>query len=378
MLLFVVTGCNRADATPHDGDDDNRVGVEGSRLVLAASDPKVAMLASTAAVKAAQDSFRLSGRLVWNEDVTVRVFSPLGGRVVRVFANVGQRVRTGDTLALIASPDFGQAQADERRARTDFAIAERTAARTLDLFQHGVAAQKDVQAADADVARARTEQDRASARLSMYGADSSTVGAEFPLRAPLSGIVVDRTITPGQEVRPDQMLASAPQLFAPLFVVTDPTRLWAVLDLAERDLPSVREGSPVELRASAWPDRTFAGRIVSIGGAVDPVSRTVKVRCSVANNDGVLKAEMLASARLQSSTTTSGVAVPATAVLLNGEEHVVFVDEGHGRLRRSAVRVGIPRDGMVPVLSGIAEGEHVVTNDVILFEQLFQHSRSRS
>ena len=306
----------------------------------------------------------------------MRVFSPLAGRVVRVVADIGRRVRTGDTLALIASPDFGQAQADARRAATDLAFAERNAARTRDLWHHGVAAQKDVEAAEADVARARSEKERSHARLATYGVDSSTTGQIFPLRAPLGGIVVDRMVTPGQEVRPDQMLANAPQLFAPLFVITDPARLWVVLDAPERDVPLIGSASPLEVRANTWPDQVFDGRINTIAGAVDLSSRTVKVRGTVANTHGLLKAEMLVTVRLPSTAMAVGVTVPTVAVLLQGSDHVVYVDEGHGHLRRSPVRVGVAHDGIVPVLSGLAAGERVVTNGALLFEQLFQQSRS--
>src|SRR5205807_6675935 len=118
----------------------------------------------------------------------------------------------------------GQAQADARRAATDLALAERTLARQVDLLQHGVVARKEVEQAEADVARARADHQRAKVRLELYGGDTALVDQLLPLETPLGGRIVDRSITPGQEVRPDQMLANAPQLVAPLFVVTDPSR----------------------------------------------------------------------------------------------------------------------------------------------------------
>jgi cobalt-zinc-cadmium efflux system membrane fusion protein len=377
LALSAAAGCSKNAAANTAAADAGAPRVEGDRLILRPNDPQLAGLTTATVVEGAADSLRLPGRLVWNEDVTVRVFSPFAGRVARVIGDVGRRVRQQDTLALIVSPDYGQAQADARRAATDFAFAQRTAARVRDLFQHGVAAQKDVEAADADLERTRSELRRARSRLASYGADSTAGDQLFALRAPLGGRIVERSITPGQEVRPDQMLANAPQLFAPLFVVTDPSQLWVILDVPERELPVLSAGAALAVHANAWPGRTFPGRLTLVGGAVDPASRTLKVRGTVDNAQGTLKSEMLVTVTLP-SLGASGMAVPASAVVLQGANHVVYVDEGGGRLRRAAVTVGAERQGSVAVLSGLAAGERVVTNGALLVEQLFQESKTHS
>ncbi len=326
----------------------------------------------TAAVETAgTGSARLTGRLTWNEDVTVRVFSPFAGRVLRVVADAGRTVRAGDTLAVIASPDFGQAQADARRAATDLSLADRTLARTRDLFAHGVVAEKDVQAAEADDARARAEAQRSAARLALYGGDSAAVDQSLVLRAPLGGVVVERNITPGQEVRPDQMLANAPQLFAPLFVVTDPSRLWVQLDLPESELADVRNGAALALRAQPWPNRTFRGTVTLVGSAVDPTSRTIKVRGVVDNPGRDLKAEMLVTVDVAQSA-RSGVRVPASAVMLKDDAHIVYVVERPGRFRRTTVSVDGGEGSTVFVVNGLRAGDVVVTDGSLLLEQLYQ------
>ena len=193
----------------------------------------------------------------------------------------------------------------------------------------------------------------------------------FPLKTPLGGVVVERNLSPGQEVRPDQMLANAPSLFAPLFVVSDPAQLWVELDLAERDVSAVKPRAGLTVRASAWPDHVFRGRVVLVSSAVDPSTRTVKVRGAVANPQRLLKAEMLVTADA-SGAQPHGPVVPASAVLLQGDTHVVFVEESPGRYRRAEVRVGTEWDGVVPVEAGLQAGERVVTAGSLLLEQLFQ------
>lgn len=369
-LVALLVGCRRTSGSEA-GESPPAARAEGQRLILDSASPQLAALATAPVTEAAPLAVRMTGRLVWNEDVTVRIFSPFAGRVLGVQLDVGRRVAPGDVLATIAAPDFGQAQADARRAAADLALAERTLTRLRDLLQHGVVAQKDVDAADADLSRARAEQQRATARLQLYGGDSTSVTQVFPLKTPLGGTVVERNINPGQEVRPDQMLANAPQLFAPLFVVTDPTRLWIQLDLSERDVSELRPGAPLDVRAQAWPDRSLRGTVVLVSGAVDPVTRTVKVRGAIENPGGQLKAEMLATATTIGAR-RAGIEVPTAAVLLEGDAHVVFVEEARGRYRRCQVQVGTEQNGFVPVTGDLRPGQQVVTGGSLLLEQLFQ------
>src|SRR5207302_112356 len=128
---------------------------------------------------------------------------------------VGAAVRAGQPLAEMASPDFGQAQADARKAQADLALATKSLERAHDLNSHGVLSTKDLQQAQADHAKARAEADRAHERLRVYGqsADAGT----FTLKSPISGTVVERNLNPGQELRSDT--SGAP----PLFVISDPT-----------------------------------------------------------------------------------------------------------------------------------------------------------
>jgi cobalt-zinc-cadmium efflux system membrane fusion protein len=378
VALVAGGGCSREAAAKPGDAEVAPPKVNGSQLVIDPKDPQLASLKTAPVAGGGTDSIALHGRLAWNEDATVRVFSPFAGRVTRVAGAVGSVVRDGDTLAVIASADYGQAQADVRRAMADFSLAEHTAARTRDLFQHDVAAQKDVEQADADLARARAELRRAQARLALYGGDSADIDQSFVLRAPIGGVIVDRSVAAGQEVRPDQMLANAPQLFAPLFTVTNPAKLWVILDVPERDLQSVGADASISIQPNAWPGRSFAGRLTLVGDAVDPVTRTVKLRGNVDNPGGVLKAEMLVTVMLPARAASSGLTVPTGAVLLEGADHVAYVDEGGGRFRRAIVTVGAEHNGTIPVTRGLGAGERVVIAGVPLVEQLYQDSKAHT
>ena len=345
--------------------------VEGDHVVIAEGSPQLAALSLDEARPRSTPVRQYTGRLAWNYDVTVRVYSPVAGRVRDVKVNVGERVTGGQTLASISSPDFGQAQADARAADGQLRLAERTLARQRDLFAHGAAARKDVDAAEADYARAVAEQQRTQAHLRLFGARDTTVDQLLPLRSPVAGMIAERAVSPGQEVRPDQILASEAQVLRPLFVVTDPTRLWVWLDVAEVDLAQLQPGESISLRARAYPDRRFDGVIDLVGASLDPATRTVRVRGSVANPEGLLKSEMYITADVTDGRgTPPGVELPSKALFLEGEQRFVFVEEAPGRFRRQPVTVGPERGGRSAVLEGVKAGQRVVTEGNLLLEQL--------
>ncbi len=136
-------------------------------------------------------------------------------------------------MAEIDSPDFAQALANARTAVGNLAAADKAYSRSKELLAHGAAAAKDVEAAEAAYVAARAERDRAEAVLANYGGSDKSTNAVYILRSPIAGVLVDKNINPGQELRADLMLANAPTLFAPSFIVSDPTKLWLQLDVAE-------------------------------------------------------------------------------------------------------------------------------------------------
>ena len=156
---------------------------------------------------------------------------------------------------MIASPDFGQAQADARRSATDLALAERNATRLRELAEHDAAAAKEVQAAEADWPGRRRRPPAPAPGWPCSGRgwfDQQCLYAAVPV----AGTVVERGVSPGQEVRPDQMLAEW-NVSPPLFVVTDPSRLWLLLDITENEAAGIAVGQRLQLRVPSHPDRTF-------------------------------------------------------------------------------------------------------------------------
>ncbi len=370
FLNFLVTagllcGCHK----PPPAEDATDVRVEGNAVVIRPGSPPAGCISVATCAPPSQTILSFNGRLVWDENVTTRLFTPFAGRVIRIMGEVGQLVETGGPLVLIASADFGQAQADACRAATDMVLADRTLTRLRDLFEHGAVPLKDVQSAEADFERARLEKERTAGRLALYGAATNGVDQAYMLRSPIGGVVVEKNISPGAELRSDQMLANTPQLASPLFVITDPERLWVLVDLPERDQARVSRGQKFSVKSASLPNQTFVGSVDLLGDGLDPTTRTVRARGSVANPGRLLKAEMFVKVEVPVAP-EAGVVVPPRAVFLRGDQHCVMVEDSPGRYTRREVTLGAEHRGQMLIASGLEAGQRVVTDGAILLEQL--------
>jgi cobalt-zinc-cadmium efflux system membrane fusion protein len=366
MVIFsaAFTGCARAGAA-----DGNRpYEVVGDRLTL--NDPAQLASLTIEPVEIRQGSFiQMTGRLMWNDDVTARVFAPLAGRVREIFVDIGKPVAKGQALALIDSPDFGQAKADARKAESDFVQTDRALSRMRDLFDHGAAAKKDVEGAEADFGRARAEKERALTRLANVGSIGAETAGAFTLRSPVAGVVVERNLSIGREVRPDELISAMP----PMFVVTDPTKLWLQMDVAEKDLSSLHPGQIFKVYTQAYPTDLFPGTLNVITDALDPSTRTVKARGSVDNPTRALKAEMYVTVDVEKSAAPE-MAISKRAVFVKEGKYFVFVDEGKGRFARHEVQIAGEHAGKINVTGGLMAGHRLVTDGSLLLQQLLEYA----
>jgi cobalt-zinc-cadmium efflux system membrane fusion protein len=369
MLATLVAGCHREANTSQPGEPK----VTGETISFPAGSPQLASLTVQTVEPRKLAVEHLTGRLYWRDDATVRIFTPVAGRVQSVLADLGQPVTAGTPLAEIDSPDFGQALANARTAAGNLAAAEKAFTRARELFAHGAAAQQDVESAQAAYTAATAERDRAEATLANYGGSDTGTNEVYLLRSPLAGVLVEKNINPGQELRADQMLANAPNLFAPLFVVSDPAKLWLQLDVSESGLPSLRAGQQLRIFSQAYREKVFDGTVDNIGDELDPATRTVKVRGVVNNPDKLLKAEMYVAVDVVQAAdklADAGVEIPASAVFMMDNQYYLFIETAPEQFRRQPVKVGTEQDGKIPVFEGIIAGQKVVTEGTLLLQSI--------
>jgi membrane fusion protein, heavy metal efflux system len=331
--------------------------IQNKQLRYPAGHPQLPLLVSTAATKAQSIQIDLPAKLVWNEEKTQRVYPAFAGRVTRISADVGQTVKAGQVLAELASPEFGAAQADTSRAQADATLAKLALQRQRELFEAGVVARKDLEQAEAEAARSQAEVARAQARTSLYGSGTG-VNMQLGLRSDMAGVVVERNLNPGQEVRPDGAAT-------PLFVVSDPSVLWVSIDAQEGDLKDLRPGAKVSLNVANGPEQSMTATISAVTDQIDPSTRTIKIRATVANPQRWLKNEMLAKVRYQRQVGNS-IEVPASAVFLRGNQHYVFVQSQAGVFEPRDVRVAYEGAQRVLLSEGLQEGEQVVSQNGLL------------
>jgi len=276
------------------------------------------------------------------------------GRIATLRANLGARVSRGQTLAVLESAEVGQIRADERQGEELTRIARENYAREQRLADQGISSRKELLVAEAELRRSEAALRSAQEKLRVLGASGHGTGGQFVITSPFSGIVVARNASLSEVTAPNDTL----------FTVADLSGVWIELDVFERDLPRVRVGQPVVVAVTAYPDRTFPGRIVYVGDVLDPEKRTVRARVEIPNPDRALKPGMFARATIQiGGGGAPAVAVPRDAVQALDDKQVVFVPGTRpGEFRAVPVEVGDAVEGnRVIIRSGLQAGARLVT-----------------
>ncbi|MDV6345320.1 efflux RND transporter periplasmic adaptor subunit [Nitrosomonas sp. Is37] len=318
---------------------------------------------------------QVTGKITYDETRTVRVSSPIAGRVVGTIAEVGSHVRIGDILTELDSPELGQAQAAYAEALADLNLANHTFQRMRLLYDNDVAPRKQLEQAEDDLIRARSEAERARLRLANLGIrDNPRMDNRFVLHAPLSGVITERNINPGMEIKPD--------LSEPLFVISDLSRLWVQIDIFEKDIGLIHTGAKVVLNVQAFPSEDFTAIVDYVGQIVYETTRTVKVRCTLSNTDGRLLPFMFASVKVESDPTDLAIVVPLTALFTENESEWVYVNIGNYHYQKRLVKTGLRLKEKVVIHEGLKPGERLVTDGALLLraeqetEQLKEETRN--
>ena len=313
-----------------------------------------------------------TGQVQFNEEELARVTAPVTGRVVEVLARPGEAAEVGRRLLVIDSPDLGAAKADYAKAVADVERARHAIDLARDLFEMKAISEREVRAAESDYRKAMAERERAASRLGTLGVPESQLQAIASradaitlvvVRAPRSGTIVERNISPGQVVSYGQ--SDTP---LNLFVIADLNRMWVLADVYEPDVPSVRRGQPVSVTQPCCPGERYPGRVDNIADAIDKDSRTLKVRAVVPNRDRNLKAEMFVKVAIDTSSSRV-LTLPAEAVQRREGVASVLLETGPHAYERRLIKTGAEFDGLVEVLDGIAPTDRVVATGGILLRQ---------
>lgn len=323
-------------------------------------------------------AFVAPARAAFNTDAMAHVGSAVTGRASRLNVKLGDPVKAGEVLVIVDSPELGEAQSDFllKRTRVDTARPAVELARSayerakllLDQSQ-GIALSEvqrretDLRTAEGELRAAEAAATAAENKLHLFGMTHPDVTAlartgeivpQYRVLAPIDGQVVEREVTLGELVRPDREA---------LLIIADLSTVWVIADVPEARMGDVAPGSPARVKVAALRDRTLEGKVTYVAPALDPNTRSAKVRIEVHDHAGVLRPGMFAQATILPATTNDAVpAIPEEAVqtIEGGPAVFVPVDGEPNTFAKRPVRIGPPTGGMVQVLEGLRAGQPVV------------------
>lgn len=325
-----------------------------------------------------------------DDDTTTPIYSPYSGRVTRLVARLGDRVAKGAPLMTVDSTEAVQARNDLVAAEDALSssqaqqkVAADNEARQHELFLGQGAALKDWQQAQSDLATANGTLKTAEAALLAQknrmrildlndsaittlerNRDHTSISPQATVAAPISGTVIQRQVGLGQYI---QSGASNP-----VYSIGDPSTLWVLGNVRESDAPLMRVGEPVDIRVIALPGTVFAAKLTWVGPTIDSSTHRLAVRAEISNPGGTLKPLMFATVAIHTGVDRSSSAVPASAVIYEDEHAHVWVANADKSLGLREVRVGRVAGNDVEVLSGLSNGDTVVTRGALFIDRAAQ------
>lgn len=301
-----------------------------------------------------------SASLAYDETKTLRLTSPISGRVISEPLPLGKQVVKGDVVLKLDSPDFNDALSALEKATANQKLAKESFARAQRLFDAKVMSRKDYEQELDGLTQANSEFERARKYLEKLGVQAGGVSMQtgaFHLRSPLSGTITEVKVNPGMEVRPD--------LSDPLYVISDLGQLWLWIDVFEKDIAKVAVGQPITVRVASWPDYAFYGKVDYVSQVVNPQTRSIQVRCQLDNSEFKLRPAMHAQVSIRNLNQQPTLQVPLTAVVTEGEKHYVFLRVSQDRFRWQEVNLGMRFAQTAIVKSGLAKGDQVISNGAL-------------
>ena len=304
-----------------------------------------------------------TGSVEFSADHSTQVLAPVSGPVVRILVTPGARVTEGQALAVVSSPDFAAAVAEYRKAVAGARNAQRIADLDAELFKNDALARRELEQAQTDAATAEADRDAALDQLRALGVDSLTLvaiqanravyAAQGVIRAPISGTVVERMVTPGQLVQAGT---------TPCFTIADLSVVWVMANVFERDIQGVRRGAQAVVTTEASPG-ALPGVVDYVAAIVDPASKATGVRLLVPNHAEVLRRDMLVGVTIRSPAPRTGILVPVAAVLRDDENlPFLFVARDDGSFARRRIELGGRVGDRYEVTTGLTAGERIVVD----------------
>jgi cobalt-zinc-cadmium efflux system membrane fusion protein len=319
------------------------------------------------------DAVIADGDIAVNADTATQVFSPYSGRVIKVLAGVGDKVRNGEPLLTLDASENLDAQTSLITALSQAKLARLNESRKHAAYDSHGGSLQDWQQAQADLTAAETTLAAARGHLRVLGSSDAQIQAlesagsvnpTVAIDSPLTGVVTDRQIGPGQVVQAGDSTA--------LFTVADLSTVWLLSAVRDSDAAAIVVGQPIVLHVQALPGRDYHATVQSVGAQVDPATHRVMGRALIANADGRLRPAMLATSEIITSPDVLAPAVPEAAVVREGDQAHVWVVQADGVLQQRTIVTGRSSGALTEVRRGLAAGERIVTGGSLFIDSAAQ------
>ena len=361
--LALFSACSKQDTAKSDTTVTKRGGDDTARTLTLSDSQRARITIAPVVVTRYRPILETTGTVSFNQDESTPVLSPISGPVIRIVRFAGARVRVGDVLATVSSPDFATAVADVRKADATWRNARQIADLDEQLFKNDALARRDLDQARTDLAAATADVEAATQQLRALGVTDSTVSAiregrqlapvEGAIRAPLSGTVVEQLVSPGQLLQAGSTQA---------FTVANLATMWVMANVFESDLAVVQAGESVDIITPAAA-RPIPGRVDYVGALVDPGTRATSVRILAQNPGEVLRRDMFVTVRIHATRERTGVLLPTSAVLRDDENlPFVYIEQADKTFLRRRITLGGRIGDQYEVRAGLNQGERVVQN----------------
>jgi len=305
-----------------------------------------------------RDELKLTGKVTYDEEHVNKVFPLVSGIVTKVNARLGQYVRAGQVLAELQSSDIAGFRNDATAASASLATAERALAGTKELYQGGLASEREYEEARQEVLKARAEVQRNRAVGTIYGTKAASGAARYQVKAPEAGFVVEKAVNPRTLIRPDNDET--------MFTISDLKSVWVTGNVFEDDIARVQPGQQATITTLAFPGKVYHGQVDNAYSALDPESKVMKIRIRLPNPDNQLKPEMFANVTLTSLSDSVMLRVPSAALVFERSRNFVLVFHDRTHIETRPVTLGPSAGTFTYIRTGLKAGERVVSNDPLL------------
>lgn len=357
FLALFLTGIN-ACKNKEDG-NKNEANTEKAPEKFCVSDSLAKMIKiETADVENIADALNLSGEVTFNQDKVVRVMPLSSGQVLDVKVSLGDYVKQGQILAVMKSSEIMSGYNDVAVTKTDLEIARKNMESSESLWKSGMNSEREYLTSKDEYEKARNIYAKNQELLKVYGNQNTKANGEILIKAPISGYVVEKKISAGTQVRPDNA--------DNLFTISDLREVWVMANVFETDIARIKEGYVAQIKTIAYPDKKFSGKIDKISEVLDPTNKAMKVRIRIQNEQLLLKPEMFTNVTVLNTENAKAITIPSSALVFdNGKNYVVIYKDKCNMLIREANILKTVGDKTY-LRDGVQAGEQLITEHQLL------------